>query len=303
MSPYRDSALRCPHCGGGLRDHESRLVCDACDGMLLPLDDLATSIHEIDGGDAPVELRDRAPLAAACPRCGGNLETGTIAIGSAVLGTDLVCCPVDGVWMPRDTLVAAYANAGRRKHRLWQSFGTSADGSVALTGAPSGGRAGPPAGVGMVAVIQADSNPFAHADLAISQWQRPRVHTVFVTAYRGRKLTCSTCGGAPLAFEGDRWVCATCHGSFVEDAALIAMVEEMSGTPWQLPAPEGAAGARTCPVCAAPMRTEAIEAVTIDRCHGHGVWFAPSALAGMLEHAAQPAKVGGWLHRLFHRGS
>jgi len=299
---YRASSQHCPECRELLRDHDSRLVCDSCHGMLLSLEDLQASIHEIDGGDAAIEVRDRLATNTPCPRCGSALETCTLTIGDALLGIGVRWCARDGAWMPRDMLVAAYANAGRRKHRRLQTFGTSAHSKNVLTGAPSGGRAGPPADAGMVAVIQSATNPFAHATLAISSWAGPRTHTVFVSAHRGHALKCSSCGDAPLQFAGDRWVCATCHGSFVEDAALVAMVEEMTGAPWQLPVPEGPVAARRCPVCNAAMHAEPIETVAIERCHGHGVWFARDALAGVLEHAGHPVEVGGWLHRLFHLG-
>lgn len=206
--------------------------------------------------------------------------------------------------MPREALVAIYAAAGQRA-RAEHARAARPYGAVMSSSLQGKGRTAPPVGTGMVAVIQGSSNPFSHGgELAISHWEsaRPLVHTVFVTAYRGYRLICPVCSGQPLAFEGDRWVCVRCAGSFVEDAALVAMISDIAHVPWELPATSAAAGTRPCPVCKTAMAAERLEEVQVDRCAGHGVWFDDRELAAALEHAGTAERPHGWLHRLFHRG-
>jgi hypothetical protein len=147
------------------------------------------------------------------------------------------------------------------------------------------------------------SNP-ATAGLAIGNWraQRPMVHTLFVSAHKDRRLGCPSCKETALDYEGDRWPCQTCAGAFVENEALAAMITEMSQKPWEPPAISGGPGERACPICKALMIVEVLEAVTIDRCAAHGVWFDDTELQTALHHAGgEPTGLGGWLKQLFHR--
>ena len=304
--PFRTSAHPCPRCRGAtLVERDDHWVCDECDGMLVAESELAMSLREIDGSTDSIEARDRTPAEAACPACTQPMETSTIAFGAFVLGGGFLRCEHHGVWMPREALVAAYAAAGQRARAEHARAGRpyAPVMSASLQGR---GRAAPAPGAGMVSVVQGGDSTFSRGPgLAISNWEhvRPTVHTIFVTAYRGFRLSCPTCSGQPLAFEGDRWVCSRCAGSFVEDAALVAMISEMTNAPWEMPVVTGAT-ARACPVCSAPMLADHFECVPAERCAGHGVWFADHELAAALqhaavEHAATERKHGGWLHRLF----
>jgi Zn-finger nucleic acid-binding protein len=51
------------------------------------------------------------------------------------------------------------------------------------------------------------------------------------------------------------------------------------------------------------MVVEVLEAVTIDRCSPHGVWFDEAELQTALHHASEPHRsgVGSWVKQLFHR--
>jgi Zn-finger nucleic acid-binding protein len=143
----------------------------------------------------------------------------------------------------------------------------------------------------------------ASAGLAISHWgeQRPRAHTLFVSAHKNVKLECPACRLA-LAYQGDRWGCQKCRGLYVENEALVAMVREMALAPWELPASSGKPGERACPICKTPMRTELLEGVTVDRCDIHGVWFDEHELEQALHHSSPPPPgLGAWLKRLFVR--
>ncbi len=291
---YRTSGFQCPSCPSSpLREFGRRLVCDECNGMMIEADDFAASIHELDGGTEPLEIADPQPQAKACPRCTREMSSCTLAIGKLSLKGRFMRCDRDGVWMPRESMTAVFARASHRP----RTGGFSIAREVPGTG-DGGGIAD-----AMNGIDNAFGSP-ASKRLAISQWRdaRPRVHTLFVSAYKDRRLGCPVCKETRLLYHGDRWSCGTCSGSFVENAALTAMVEEMTAQPWEIPALSGAGSDRHCPVCTELMTVEVLEAVTIDRCAPHGVWFDDSELQTALHHASSPDRgVGSWIKQLFHR--
>jgi Zn-finger nucleic acid-binding protein len=307
---YRTSGRTCPTCGNAaLREFSGRLVCDECNGMLLDADDLAKSISELDGRSGGVTFTDEGPAGKACPRCAGELQFARVEVSTLILDGPLMHCERDGVWVPQTVLAGAFALASRRGHagsmRNTRFYGGVGGG---VGGGSGGGAPLPGVTGGFVGAMNSigaafGAGPSATAGLAISQWAtaRPRVHTLFVSAFKDRTLGCPACKDTKLQFAGDRWACAACGGCFVEDAALSAMVIEMTGRPWQPPAVQGGPGERACPVCDKPMIVEVLEAVTIDRCEGHGAYFDPDELQAALKHAAEPQHVGSFLQRLFHR--
>jgi hypothetical protein len=298
---YRTSGYQCPVCTNAtLREFDHRLVCDECNGMLIDGADFARSLHELDGGTDPLVASDDKPNTKTCPRCSGPTTSCTIAIGWLKLTERLMHCEKHGLWMPRDAMTAMYARASRRAH-----------GNSGLNRTYGGAGGGPPplafSGTYNSAInsIQGafGSGP-ATAGLAIGNWHlsRPQVHTLFVSAHKDRTLGCPSCKDTKLEFNGDRWTCATCAGCFVEDAALAAMVMEMTNQPWVVPEVKGGPGDRNCPVCETAMIVEVLEAVTIDRCPPHGVWFDDTELQAALHHAsAEPTGLGGWIKQLFLR--
>src|SRR5688572_29823489 len=106
-------------------------------------------------------------------------------------------------------------------------------------------------------MYQPSSGRAASDGLMITTWRdRPRKRAKTMTpvnVYADQKLRCPACGDRELVFMGDRWTCDGCHGLFVQTAALAALVEEMTGQPWQAPAVAGAPGSRSCPVCTVVM--------------------------------------------------
>ena len=308
---YRTPGFACPSCtNAALRDFQGRLVCDECNGMLITAADLTESIHELDGSTEQLAFADEQPAEKSCPRCRHPLTSCAIRLGAARLPGAFLRCAADGIWFPRDAMTALFATVSRRGgFRGLGAVGTGA-------GRGSGGNPGvasvanvPSGHGGMSGAMASIQNAFgasapASGGLAISHWQsrRPRVHTLFVSAHKDRRLGCPSCKETALTYRGERWECGTCAGSFVENAALTAMVIEMSQKPWDVPVVSGAPGDRPCPVCAVPMTVEVLEAVTIDRCEPHGVWFDDHELQAALSHAsAAPLGIGGWLKQLFHR--
>lgn len=296
---YRTAAFACPDCGCSLREFQQRLVCDQCNGMLIRTDDLAAALREL-SPDETFTWSDARGDAKPCPRCKGKLALRHGTLGShAVL--DAHVCEAHGAWVTQAALTGAFARTSRRAHRGGgdgQAYGgvagTPYDPGLGLMGASVAARA--------VKDAFGPSAP-ASAMLAISQWHAPRVHTIFVSAYKERTPSCPACRQIALAYAGDRWACPSCAGSFVENAAFVAMVVDIASTPYELPAAQGTRGERECPICAERMLVEPLEGVTIDRCATHGVWFDARELAAALEHAGShpPHSVGGWLRRLFRR--
>jgi Zn-finger nucleic acid-binding protein len=294
------TALRCPSCSHKpLRSFEHRLVCDACHGMLMPTDDFAVAIREIDPSRGPLGFADPRDAGKPCPRCRRAMSSSAVSIGALALPERMLRCEQDGLWVSQSCLAAVFARLSRHV-RIGGGAGPSHDPGV-YAPVTSGGLA-----AAMSSIHEAfTAGTPASAGLAISRWHRtrPSVHTLFVSAYKDRQLACPSCKEAVLDYRGERWACDTCRGSFVENAALAAMVAEMINCPWELPPTAGKPGERGCPVCGAAMRVELLEAVTIDRCAAHGVWFDDHELEDTLHHAGtgSPTGISGWLRRLFHR--
>lgn len=294
------TALRCPSCSHkSLRVFEHRLVCDDCNGMLMPTDDFATAIREIDPSRGPLGFDDPRDAGTRCPRCARPMSSSTVSIGALPLPERMLRCEQDGLWVSQACLAAVFARLSRHV-RIGGGVGRSHDPGV-YAPVTSGGIA---AAMSSIHEAFAATGP-ASTGLAISRWHRtrPSVHTLFVSAYKDRRLGCPSCKEVELDYRGERWGCDTCRGSFVENAALTAMVTDMINGPWELPVVDGAPGERACPMCRAAMLVEVLEAVTIDRCTTHGVWFDDHELEDALHHASTgtPTTIGGWLKRLFHR--
>jgi ribosomal protein S27AE len=290
MTAFRSTLSSCPRCQQPLREHAQRMVCDSCQGMLVTSDDLATSIHEL-GATTTTELeaRDLEPATALCPRCGNAMQSCTLRLGTHELKGRFLRCEADGIWLSQEQLVGELARGSRKGHAGGRSGLSSAANAFAAV-APQGSAAAAAAGVGR-AFTQNQRTPIGY--------RAPRVRIAFVSAFKGRELACPACA-KQLAFRGDQWVCSDCAGTFVENAALVAMVQEITQAYWEIPASTGTQGPRACPACSAPMTVDKHESVEIDRCAKDGVWFDETELAALLlDTTTQPKSTGGWLRRLF----
>src|SRR4029077_597848 len=139
---YRTAAFACPVCSNAtLREFHDRLVCDECNGMLIALDDITESIHELDGSKDKLDIIDDKPGDKRCPRCSLALAPCSVHLGSPaaqpmkVYGAFLHCA-THGLWFPRDAMTALFARVSRRG-------GFRGMGAVAgTTGGGAGGRGG-----------------------------------------------------------------------------------------------------------------------------------------------------------------
>ncbi|HTR50641.1 MAG TPA: hypothetical protein VMJ10_08035 [Kofleriaceae bacterium] len=301
MSVYRESETRCPTCSNPLRDYERRLICDHCNAMLITIDDFAKAVGELDGTSPQAVTSDEHACDVPCPRCGGPATLCRLAIGPTAMPNRYIRCPAHGVWMPQQDMAAVFARVSRRAH-----FGAGYNRSY---GGVGGNQVQPGTTGGLAGAMSSISDAFGsgapatsalgiHSGRGISH-----VHTVFVSSYKNRALTCPVCAQTPLAYEGDRWSCPSCGGAFVETAALIGMVEDITGRPYELHTASTALAKHGCPLCGEPMVIDHLEGRPVARCTPHGVWFDAHVLAAVLEHAGAPDAHAhtSWLGRLFHR--
>jgi len=295
--PFRHSGWHsCPSCAATLREFQDRLICDHCDGIFIGFIDLASAIGD-QRGEASPELvpRDTKPTESTCPRCDTALEACRISVRYASgktkkLSPVFLRCARDGLWCRPGVLASILAVIGL------PSVATHAATSFQPLSTVETGFDG----------LARSSGRSASDGLAITAWrhrkrQRPKTLSP-INAYADRVLICPACPGRELRFLGDRYGCEQCSGVFVENAAVVAMVSDIASTLWELPETTGEPGPRVCPLCAQALVVDTLEAVAIDRCPAHGVWFDPSELATMLEHASGNVHEGGlrrWLSRLF----
>jgi Zn-finger nucleic acid-binding protein len=290
MEPYRSAGYRCPTCPEAseapLREFHDRFVCDECDGMLIGEPDFVAACSDLAGADLALTFDKEEATTRACPRCERALTSARLTVAPTKARAEVLRCPRDGIWIARDALTATFATVSRSSPGVggpyWEIRGPSGvDGRPVPTGRS------------------------ATSGLRISEWgNRPRRRQPTaspINLYADQRLACPACTTTELRFFGDRYACAQCTGTFVQNAALEAMIMDVSKEAFDLPLPTGIAGPRGCPVCTSPMLVEELEHVPIDRCGEHGVWFDPGELTVALERASgefEPHGLRAWLHRV-----
>jgi Zn-finger nucleic acid-binding protein len=114
MDPYRDAHRNCPCCNGELRTFQDRQVCDACEGLMLSIDDLSGAIAELTGLPPTLSYRDEAPGKRPCPHCSAPMTTTKLTIeieGSRPAKPDAEVdrCVAHGLWFDKDELASVLA--------------------------------------------------------------------------------------------------------------------------------------------------------------------------------------------------
>jgi hypothetical protein len=273
-----------------MRPGEVGLVCDHCRGLLLSDAELVAAIHELDEQDAPLVAVNQRPAEAACPRCAQPMTTSVLRVGAVELVGRHLRCAHDGVWLPVDVVVGTMARAG---HPVPNMKGRTFGGDWADVG------------MGMKSVGAAFGRTHTPSVIFGGRRAGPRVRAVFASLFGDRTLACAACPGGELELWGDRWRCTRCSSAFIEDAALAAMMFDVTNQLWEPPAPNAETrGQRACPACAEPMFAEHVGGAEIDRCPGHGTFFDEHELEAVLLRAADPAPsstIAGWLRRIFGR--
>jgi Zn-finger nucleic acid-binding protein len=292
MDPYRVAGFRCPTCSRSsaapLREFKNRLCCDECHGILIDDDDYIASCSDLCNADLHLAFAGETQTETPCPRCERAMTKCTVTLTPIKVGADALRCERDGLWFADGTLAGVFAQVGRRARAQKGKYYATSNRPTGLDGLPM-----PTGGA-------------ATAGLVIGQWRnrpRRRGQTASpINLYRDQRMACPRCRASELRFFGDRYACEKCSGTFVQDAALEAMIMDVSKDLYDLPAPVGEPGSRACPVCGKPMVVEELEHVPIDRCADHGIWFDPNELTIALEHASHqfdPHGLRAWMKKLF----
>ena len=110
--PYRDRELVCPACHAKLRVFYQRLCCDECDGILLELADLTTSISELTGIDPEIGFLGERPGRRPCPHCARTMSVCRLDVAlmnqRPTLRPALDRCVAHGVWFDATELAKVF---------------------------------------------------------------------------------------------------------------------------------------------------------------------------------------------------
>lgn len=110
--PFRDQHRTCPACQALLREFRTRLVCDACQGMMLTLDDLGLAIHDMTSIVATFTYHHEAPGKRLCPTCSVPMTRCKLDIGleQAVEHPrpELDRCEAHGIWFDNEELAKVF---------------------------------------------------------------------------------------------------------------------------------------------------------------------------------------------------
>jgi Zn-finger nucleic acid-binding protein len=136
--------------------------------------------------------------------------------------------------------------------------------------------------------------------------------------YRDPERACPACNATLREFR-QRLCCDSCNGIMLAMADLASAIEQLTRLEPVIEFLDdpmrGAAGARMCPHCHAPMKTCRLDVQLqehrpklkpeLDRCDAHGVWFDNEELAKVLEvlrRAVSPKGGGGVAPKGFIEG-
>jgi hypothetical protein len=110
--PYRDPEWPCPACSKPLRMYRTRLVCDACNGIMVALDDLASAVHDLTSLTPSFAWKSEQPGTRACPQCRATMTAckliidldGAIEHPKPVLDR----CEKHGLWFDHEELAMVF---------------------------------------------------------------------------------------------------------------------------------------------------------------------------------------------------
>ncbi|CAN5454330.1 hypothetical protein BH11MYX1_BH11MYX1_54930 [soil metagenome] len=110
--PYRDRERSCPACQQPLRAYQTRLCCDACNGIMVTLDDLATAVNDLTSLTPDFEWAREHPGTRPCPECSETMTSCKLILrldGHAEHPKpELDRCATHGLWFDHDELAAVF---------------------------------------------------------------------------------------------------------------------------------------------------------------------------------------------------
>ncbi len=118
--PYRDQHFACPACKAPMRVFHKRLVCDACYGVMLTLEDLATGVHDLTSILPTFAYRNEKPGKRACPHCAVLMTTCKLTLGLEEEvekpRPELDRCVEHGIWFDGEELARVLEKVTGKGH-------------------------------------------------------------------------------------------------------------------------------------------------------------------------------------------
>jgi hypothetical protein len=111
------SELRCPACGALLRAFQTRLCCDACNGIMLEVVDFSSSIEQLTRVEPVVHFTREHAGHRKCPRCAATMSRCHLDVAvldyRPRLKPELDHCEVHGIWFDAEQLAKVYETLNR----------------------------------------------------------------------------------------------------------------------------------------------------------------------------------------------
>ena len=107
-----ESNLRCPACAATLRAFRTRQVCDACQGIFLTPEDLASGIHDLTSITPTFEFHDELAGKRACPSCAKPMVRCKLRVhlddDIEKPKPELDRCAEHGIWFDEEELASVF---------------------------------------------------------------------------------------------------------------------------------------------------------------------------------------------------
>ncbi|HEY4180644.1 MAG TPA: hypothetical protein VGM90_27555 [Kofleriaceae bacterium] len=98
----------CPACSSKLREFQSRLVCDACEGMMMSLADLSRGIFEMTSLEPALSFDKEVDGKRRCPHCDQAMKRCEVRIDLEghieKPHVELDRCETHGLWFDKEEL-------------------------------------------------------------------------------------------------------------------------------------------------------------------------------------------------------
>lgn len=118
--PYRDPERPCPACDQPLRAYHQRLVCDACNGIMVSVEDLSGAIEDLTSVTPTFAWDHEKPSSRKCPQCRAPMVGCRVVLEIegevAHPRPELDRCAAHGVWFDREELAKVLEKVAGKGH-------------------------------------------------------------------------------------------------------------------------------------------------------------------------------------------
>ena len=129
-----------------LRAHADRLVCDACEGIMLAHDDFVAAVAQIANMEPQIEILPRKAPARACPRCPQQMAGCRLRISFPIKKKQkkprvtLDRCDAHGLWFDGTELAKIFEIASKMSSSGPRGGGSGGGGRGPTVSMPGAGR-------------------------------------------------------------------------------------------------------------------------------------------------------------------